>query len=124
LRVAGADVRAARDIMVRRQPPTARAFWGQRVRQAYDSLAQPTRLAAELAVLPVGATFAVHRPRAAAAAALLTILAAETGRHRSGGTRVFPATAALWAPLWRFLGQASGRDRRKAPDGSSAESGS
>jgi hypothetical protein len=100
LRVAGADVRAARDIMVRRRPPTTRAFWEQRIRQAYDSLAQPTRLAAELAILPVGATMAAHRPRAAAAAALLTILAAETGRHRSGGTRVFPATAALWAPLW------------------------
>lgn len=100
LRVAGANVRAARDITVRRRPPTARAFWGQRVRQAYDSLAQPARLAGELAILPVGVTLAVHRPRAAAAAALLTTLVAETGRRRSGGDRVFPATAALWAPLW------------------------
>lgn len=44
--------RTAPQAYVRRQPPNARDFTGQRVRQAYDSLGQPLRLAAELALMP------------------------------------------------------------------------
>ena len=43
----------ALDLFVPRLPPTAPKFWSQRVRQAYDSFAQPSRLVAELAVLPL-----------------------------------------------------------------------
>jgi hypothetical protein len=82
-----------------RRPPTLRHFVGQRVRQAYDDLAQPLRLAVELAVLPA-AVWAGRRPVRLLAGAAAVALLAEAGRRRAGGTRFFPATAALWAPLW------------------------
>jgi hypothetical protein len=34
------------------------------------------------------------------AAAGAAVAVAEAGRRRAGGARVFPRTAALWAPLW------------------------
>ena len=85
-----------------RRPPTVRHFRGQRVRQAYDSFAQPGRLAVELALLPAAAlALARGRPGAPlAAGALATVALAELGRRRAGGTAVFPRDAALWAPLW------------------------
>ncbi|HYN96035.1 MAG TPA: glycosyltransferase, partial [Pilimelia sp.] len=39
-------------LYVRRQPPDVTRFWSQRVRQAYDDLAQPTRLVTFLGVGP------------------------------------------------------------------------
>nr|WP_281284127.1 glycosyltransferase family 2 protein [Nonomuraea deserti] len=100
-------------LYVRRLPCDARRFWSQRVRQAYDDLAQPARMAAFLSVLPALAALAVRRPRGLlgrlpacagpAGPAVLAVLAvglAEAGRRRSGGRRVFPAPAALPAPLW------------------------
>jgi hypothetical protein len=94
----GREVRAD-DLYVARRPPTARHFLGQRVRQAYDDLAQPGRLAAELAVLPLLLTL-LRRPSRLAAAAIAAVALAEVGRRRAGGRRVYPPTAALWAPLW------------------------
>ncbi len=98
----GGRVSHDRSLFVRRQPPSASHFVRQRVRQAYDSFAQPGRQVVELAVLPL--TFqAALRPggrRTVAAACLALIAAAEAGRRREGGARVFPSTAALWAPLW------------------------
>ena len=41
------------DLHVARRPSTTRHFWSQRVRQAYDELARPRRMAAQLAVLPL-----------------------------------------------------------------------
>jgi glycosyl transferase family 21 len=98
-------------LFVQREPPSARQFRGQRVRQAYDSLAQPARMAAELALLPAtvglaGLARSRHRRRrrtgrAGLATGLLGAVAlAEYGRRRSGGRTVFSATAALWAPAW------------------------
>jgi hypothetical protein len=98
-------------LFVRREPPTIRQFRGQRVRQAYDSLAQPGRMAAELALLPAVLTLVrwswSRNPRQrrtgrlGLAAVLASVVAlAERGRRRLGGREVFPATAALWAPLW------------------------
>lgn len=52
LRVAGARIVDAPDVLVPRRPPTSAHFWSQRVRQAYDDLAQPWRLAWALSVLP------------------------------------------------------------------------
>ena len=40
------------DLFVARRPPTSRHFWSQRVRQAYDELARPGRLAWQLGLLP------------------------------------------------------------------------
>jgi Glycosyl transferase family 2 len=85
------------DLYVRRLPPTTEHFWSQRVRQAYDEFARPSRQVVELAVLP---TLVVGRGRAAVIIATLSIVAAEIGRRRAAGSTVFPRSAALWAPLW------------------------
>jgi hypothetical protein len=89
------------DLIVERRPPTLRHFWSQRVRQAYDSWAQPVRFAAELALLP-GAVEAVRsrRPWMLAAAATASVAVAEVGRRRGGTAHAFAPTAALWAPVW------------------------
>jgi len=84
-------------LLVRRRPPETPQFLDQRVRQAYDELARPGRLLVFLAVLPF---VMMTGRRGAAAVATGTVLAAEMGRRRSGGRRVFPPTSALWAPLW------------------------
>ncbi|WP_069388227.1 glycosyltransferase, partial [Cellulosimicrobium cellulans] len=52
------------DVVVVRRPPEARRFVEQRVRQAYDSLAQPPRLVAELALAPLLVLAAVAAVRA------------------------------------------------------------
>ncbi|SDL38748.1 hypothetical protein SAMN05421874_120135 [Nonomuraea maritima] len=85
-------------LYVRRLPCDTRRFWSQRVRQAYDDLAQPARMAVFLAVLP--ALSFVRRPRTVLAASVAAVALAETGRRRAGGRRVFPASAALLAPVW------------------------
>jgi hypothetical protein len=91
------------DLYVRRLPPDAPHFWSQRVRQAYDELARPIRLAAWLAVLPlVAVLFAWRGPLAVGAAAAAAIVSAEAGRRRAGGRRLFPVVASLAAPLWLF----------------------
>ncbi len=96
---AGARLDNAGDFYIARRPPPVRAFVRQRVRQAYDDFAQPARLVAELALLPMLVTV-FRRPWG-----VLTFLAgaagvAEVGRRRAGGARIFPATASCWAPLW------------------------
>lgn len=98
---AGRTVRSVPHVLVARRPPTARHFLGQRVRQAYDSFAQPGRFAVELAVLPVvvGAVLTGRWWVPVAVAGLVTGVA-ERGRRRSGGRAVFPAGTALAAPLW------------------------
>ena len=88
-------------LYVRRLPPDAAHFRGQRVRQAYDDLAQPARLLTSLAVLPaLAAAVAARRPAAGAR---------RGGRHRGPGRggspprrrhRGVPAATALAAPLW------------------------
>ncbi|WP_259406817.1 iron-containing redox enzyme family protein [Microbispora sp. H10885] len=89
------------DLYVRRLPPGTRRFWSQRVRQAYDDLAQPARMAVFLAVLPaVGAALRRRRPALVAAGAAAVAGLAEIGRRRAGGRRVFPATTPLFAPVW------------------------
>ena len=87
--------------LVRRLPPTARHFAGQRVRQAYDEWARPARMAASLAILPAVTSLVARRrwgPLVAGAAA--TVATAEAGRRRAGGRSRFPASSALLAPAW------------------------
>lgn len=88
------------DLYVRRLPPSAAHFRDQRVRQAYDEFARPGRMALSLALLPGAAVLAVRAPRALTVAAAGVVAAAEAGRRRAGGRGLFPATSALWAPLW------------------------
>ncbi|MGH7648861.1 MAG: glycosyltransferase [Gemmatimonadaceae bacterium] len=89
------------DAFVLRRPSTTRHFWSQRVRQAYDEFARPVRLAVQLAVLPAAlALAAVGQWAVLAGAVVALIVAAEAGRRRRGGTRVFPASATIFAPAW------------------------
>jgi hypothetical protein len=99
IRAAGGRVVVRGDLFVVRLPPATRHFLGQRVRQAYDSFAQPARLAAELAILPA-LVWTRGRPLRVAAGAAALIVLAEAGRRRHGGRKVFPATSSFWVPLW------------------------
>ena len=101
VRARGGRVVTPLDCYVRRLPCSAGHFWSQRVRQAYDDLAQWPRLAVALSVVPVTARWALRRQwLRMAAAAGTTMIMAEAGRRRSGGRRVFPPTASLFAPVW------------------------
>lgn len=101
VRAGDGRVDVAKDVFVARIPPTVAHFAGQRVRQAYDGFAQPARLIAELALGPLVVTLAVRgKWRALAACAIGAMTLAETGRRSAGGARAFPASSALWAPLW------------------------
>ena len=84
---------------VLRRPSTARHFWSQRVRQAYDEIARPARFISQLAVLPLVIATAREWLAIAIWAAAL-VAAAEAGRRREGATRFFPASTPLFAPLW------------------------
>ena len=89
------------DLFVARRPSTTRHFWSQRVRQAYDELARPGRLAAQLAVLPVTTLLVARLGWSALAIGIVAVAgAAELGRRRAGGTAVFPASASVFAPAW------------------------
>lgn len=96
----GAVVVDRPDLFVTRIAPTARQFWRQRTRHAYDDLAQPARLAAELALLPALLGTAMHDTRLLLFWFAGSVAAAERGRHRYGGRRVFPAICSAWAPIW------------------------
>lgn len=88
-------------VYVRRLPPATGHFWSQRVRQAYDEFARPHRLAIWLGVVPSVAVAAfVGGWRGVGSIAVGTMVAAEAGRRRAGGRRVFPVRASLCAPLW------------------------
>jgi hypothetical protein len=89
----------ARDVFVRRLPPATDHFLGQRVRHAYDSLAQPARLAVELALLPVVLVGLRYR-RLLWSMVAVSMTIAEAGRRRAGGAAYFPAGSVLFAPVW------------------------
>lgn len=89
------------DVFVPRRPASARHFWSQRVRQAYDEFARPARLAVQLTVLPIVLWFVLAgRWRTAGAAVLVVVALAEAGRRRGGGRRYFRTWAAFLAPVW------------------------
>jgi len=101
VRAAGGTVVSPLDLYVARRPPSASAFFSQRVRQAYDELARPWLLALWLAVLPASAIIVgVGAWMGAALLAVAPVAITEAGRRRGGGSRVFGATASLFAPLW------------------------
>jgi hypothetical protein len=101
IRAAGGTVLSPLDLYVARRPPSAEHFVSQRVRQAYDDLAIPPRMATWLTVLPALALAAKRGDwRGPVAATACAIALAELGRRRAGGRRYFPATSSLLAPLW------------------------
>jgi hypothetical protein len=102
-----------RSLLIPRRPPTVGHFLRQRVRQAYDDLAQPGRLVAEAALLPTALALVVtwrrrlgRRPATVPGAAVVLaglvgiVAVAEYGRRVDGAAAVFPRGAALWAPAW------------------------
>ena len=98
---AGGREVAPLDLYVRRLPPDSAHFLSQRVRQAYDDLTLPSRMAVWLSIVP-GLVVAA-RKRAAGPVVILigtAIALAETGRRRAGGERYFPFRASLYAPVW------------------------
>jgi hypothetical protein len=97
VRAAGGSEAVALDLFVARRPPHARHFLSQRVRQAYDEWARPTRLAAQLAIAP--ALLLGGAPVALGVTAL-TIAGAELGRRRASGRAHYSRISPLWAPLW------------------------
>ena len=100
VKAAGGREAVPLDLFVERRPPDSAHFRSQRVRQAYDEWARPTRMAAQLAILPAAALMARRDPRWLLLAAVGVVAAAEIGRRRAGGRQVFPPTSALWAPAW------------------------
>jgi hypothetical protein len=100
IRAHGGRCVVARDCFVRRLPPTARHFWSQRVRQAYDEFARPPRLATALAVAPTALALARRRPAGLLAFVAAPVALATWGRRRDDGARVFPASAVAFAPVW------------------------
>jgi hypothetical protein len=99
VRAMGGTEARLNDVFVRREPPHLAHFLSQRVRQAYDDFAQPPRLALELLLLPA-IMFSGRRPVRLLWLSFGSILLAEMGRRRRGGTQFFPPSSALWAPLW------------------------
>jgi hypothetical protein len=97
VRAFGGRVVRADDVYVARRPPTTAHFVRQRVRQAYDELSRPGRLAVQLAIAPA---VVLGGRRVALALAGVTIGLAELGRRRDDGARRFPARATLLAPAW------------------------
>jgi len=101
VRAAGGREAVALDLIIDRRPPTARHFFSQRTRQAYDEWARPGRLVTQLSLLPLSIWLTRGRgPFAMVALAALGVAAAEAGRRKAGGRMAFPATSALWAPAW------------------------
>ncbi len=98
---AGGRVLSPPDLYVQRLPPSTGQFWSQRRRQAYDEFARPWRLVGSLALAPLTVWALLRRRwRPVGLIALASVLLAERGRHRAGGTAVFPRSASLFAPLW------------------------
>lgn len=87
------------DLLVARHPPSVRHFVAQRLRQAYEDQAVPSRLAVQLAV-PASVLLLRRSVPGLLAAAVAVVGLAELGRRRDGGAQAFHPAASLAAPLW------------------------
>jgi hypothetical protein len=103
IRCRGGRELVARDIFVARRPPTTRQFWHQRVRQAYDEFARPTRLIIALSLLPILAIAITRRKLGVVATlAFLPVVVASAGWMRGSAYRYFSWLSVASAPLWLF----------------------
>lgn len=100
IRAAGGREIVPLDLFVLRRPPAAAHFLSQRVRQAYDEWARPSRLAAQMALLPAAVALSRLGVHWLMAAGALAIAAAEMGRRKGNGRSVFPPGSALWVLFW------------------------
>lgn len=91
----------ARGLFVARRPPTTRHFWHQRIRQAYDEFARPSRLIVALSFLPVLAVAITRRKFGVVAMlAIVPVVVAAGGWARSSAYRYFSWLSVAAAPLW------------------------
>jgi hypothetical protein len=101
IRANGGRERVARDIFVRRLPPTSKHYWSQRVRQAYDEFARPARLVTALSIAPLLiASLVLKTPAIAEALAIAAIALASGGWLRDGAWKHFSLWSVVAAPLW------------------------
>jgi hypothetical protein len=99
VRAAGGRERLMLDLYVRRLPPSTKHFVRQRVRQAYDSFAQPGRMTLELALLPVFVLLG-RRPLRLGGLLGAAVGVAEVGRRRAAGRAVFAPGSVWFTPAW------------------------
>ena len=91
----------ARNLFVRRLPPTSAHYWSQRIRQAYDEFARPARLILALAIAPLCAWSAIrHRLEIPTAVLLGAMALAAAGWLREGAYKFISPLAILAAPVW------------------------
>jgi glycosyltransferase involved in cell wall biosynthesis len=101
IRANGGRERVARDLYVRRLPPTSKHYWSQRVRQAYDEFARPARLAAALTIIPLlYASVLLETPAIAETIAIAATALAFAGWLRDSAWKHFPLWSVAAAPLW------------------------
>jgi hypothetical protein len=101
IRAAGGREIVARDVFIRRLPPTSAHYWSQRVRQAYDEFARPARLVAALGILPmIFASMLCKKPAIAGALVVAAIVAAFAGWLRDGARHHFSIWCVATAPVW------------------------
>lgn len=100
VRAAGGRERLMLDLYMRRLPPSTAHFVRQRVRQAYDSFAQPGRMILELALLPLLVLLGRRRPARLTALMAAAMGVAEIGRRRAGGRTVFGPGSVWFTPAW------------------------
>jgi hypothetical protein len=101
MEAAGGRVTDRPDVFVRRLPPSTGRFVSQRVRQAYDDLAEPGRLLFHLSILPA-LVWSTRRWGwgAPALAVGASIGAAELGRRKMSLSSKVPPMCSTFAPLW------------------------
>jgi hypothetical protein len=101
IRAAGGRERVARNLFVRRLPPSAKHYWSQRVRQAYDEFARPARLAAALSIAPLlVASVLFKAPAIVGALWVAAVALALGGWLRPGSRRYFSLWCVAVAPVW------------------------
>lgn len=100
IQAGGGKVLYKPDLFVERLPPSAKHFWSQRVRQAYDDYAQPLKLTFFFLLLPLLAAAAFVSPILPAGMLALSIPVAEAGRRVHGGSQYFPLASSFYAPCW------------------------
>jgi len=100
VKAGGGKVLHRPDLFVRRLPPSARHFWSQRIRQAYDDYAQPARLAFFIVLVPLLVAIAVYARWLIPVLVIMAVVIAEIGRRKYGGHRVIAVSCSFFAPAW------------------------
>lgn len=103
--LSGADVLCATDFFVLKRPPTLRKWLEQRPRQAYEDFVMRAKTALFASLIPAALALGLFAGVASlfafvAVVSLASALVALRGLVRDRAYRFFPASTALYAPLW------------------------